>query len=151
MRSQGLELAGKLRVGMRTAADNDRRLSGRLPDPDGLCGRIALLAPCPRTAGTEITDLRHRHVNHAHDGAVIADERDIDGEFTIAFYELPGTVKGVDEPVALPVAACLEGDVGGLLGQQRDLGGQFGESLHDDFVRCHVRLGEGGLVGFLFH
>jgi hypothetical protein len=66
------------------------------------------------------------------------DECDVVREFAVARVELLGAIERIDEPVALPPTALALGNVTGLFGQHRLIGGVRLQSVHDDLVRFRV-------------
>ncbi len=60
--------------------------------------------------------------DHPEHGLVIHHQRDVDGEFAVAFDELARAVEGVDDPQLAPVPAFRPRRLRGLLGENRNVG-----------------------------
>ena len=78
-------------------------------------------------------------------------ERNVDGEFAVAFDELARAVQGIDDPQLAPVHAFGPGRLRRLLGENRNVGGKLGQALDDVALRLQVRQGERRIVLFTLH
>ena len=98
----------------------------------------------------KVIDIQNGYVNYAEYAPVAGNQRDIDGEFTVALDEFPGAVERVDQPVGVPQLALLERQCRRLLRQHRDVGCKLGQRRDDGVVGCHVRVGQRRFVVLVF-
>src|SRR5271156_150238 len=81
--------------------------------------------------------------HNAECGLMLDDEGDIDREFAVALDELAGAVEGIDHPELAPGLTLGPGGLSRLLGQDRYVGGQCGQSLENDSLRLQIGQGQG--------
>lgn len=89
----------------------------------------------------------HRHVHHAQYRMIFVDQRDVHGEFAVAFDELLGAVERIDEPMEFVGAPLFEGDFLIFFRNDRKAVGQLFEPGTDHGIGASVGQGQGRVVG----
>ena len=134
---QRREVLVRALVAMRAARHHDEAVvRGRAaPDRD----RFALATRTPRLAAGDlgagpVGHAARRHVDGPDRGCAVLDQRDVDGELSVAADELARAIEGIDEPErdALDVRHDARGDL--LLGDDRELGRELCQSSEDDLL-----------------
>ncbi len=97
MRPEPRQVDCRLRARVRTAADHAQGALGRRHF-DGYLGRAAVVAECADSGGTPIQEPEGGRRHHPKHGLVVPHQRDIDGEFAVAFDELARAVERIDHP-----------------------------------------------------
>ena len=93
----------------------------------------------------------HRHAHQAETGLSLLDQRDVDGELAVPVHEFPGSVQGVDQPVALPVLPLIERRRFRFLRQHGCFRGQPCQRRGNDIVGREIRLGKRRCIGLCTH
>jgi len=85
-------------------------------------------------------------MHHAPGRLTVFDQRDVDRELAVAVDEFAGTVQRIDQEEGttgnVGNAACRHR----FLGHDRNVTGNLGQALQDDFLRPFVGIGHRGLV-----
>jgi hypothetical protein len=127
---------------MRTAADDPDRSRAFHRNPDGTLRAVGGTKLGTFAGTADVGLAHHRNMHNAQHRTVILDQRNIDGEFTVPFHELAGTVQRVDQPVTLPRTAHVEVGQSAFLRYNWHIGCQLAQAFHDRTMRRHVCLGQ---------
>ena len=147
--ASGKESIERLGIAVRAAGDHGEPGGGDGAAGNGTPPRI-LLDKSAHSLGTGKQPRQRRRQHHAQGRATTFDQRNVDGEFTVAVDEFLGAVQGIHQP-----EACRHGgDVPGgrrFLGDHRSGGRELRERGQNDGLGPLIRRGDRRGIGLAAH